>query len=402
MALYEPSIWDYIAQAGSAGVQGFGDARKDALDRAERERQAGQGRDMQLLQIISQGVQDGSIFSNDANANPMASKRGLVFRPSQPERAATITSRPFKSITTSPGVGTVPIITPQPWTADDRRLAGLPTADAMAVEAASGAKARAEGPVAGFNALDPVLSDVAKRFVAQAMNGGTNVERFPAVVANGAYNAWIQNQRQAGDLSINDPGKQAYAKAFFDKAVREEIARLTAERIAATRADNTGSSSDNTPAMVNALENMKKNALGPYASWGMLSTERLQKYLNPDSPQYNASMAAAFNKRDALTKAQNEILSGRISPETRALMLGLGGETDAPTIPANGPPIPGIGTPPVGDPSTRMTPQQMIDESIAVGRQIPVGKRQAWFDRGKVVLTPEQARKIAKALGVKP
>jgi hypothetical protein len=395
------SIWDYVGDALQRGHGNFMGARDDRLQRDEREAIRKQQEDLALLNMLAQGVQSGTVFSNEANSNPIAQNRGMVFRPSQQERATRIADMPMGAPDmrgmVAPGA---PLVMPKPWSDDQRRLAGMPTADQMAVERTAGKKATIEGQVTGFEQYQAPIQSAAERYVADAINSGVNVEKFPQLIATTAYNTWMEEQKASGDMGVDDPGLQTWARSHFAKAVQDVIQRQVELRALTTRAANSGGGADQTVQWARLLQ-ARKEALFKNIDWAESLTEETAKtFTTPGSPSYMPEVANALMEKYRLEQALNEI-SGtmpggqlNLSPESQAYIQSL-----APSAGTGGGGTPNQGG--SGAMGTPMSPED-ISRAVQVGKQIPQAQRQAWFDSKKATLTPQDKATIASRLGVSP
>ena len=401
MAIQVPSIWDYIAQAGNQGVGSFVESRENRLARDEREAMRKQQEEMNLLGMLASGVANGTMFSDEANRNPIAASRGMVFQPSPVERASRIAASP----TGVPSIGApmggagvfAPTVNFKPWTDDQRRMANLPTQDQMDIESTAGAVARTQKEVTGFEQYKPVITDAAERYVAEAMGAGIDIERFPRMIATSAYSAWLKEQESAGNMGINDPGIQSHARTFFDQAVQKVIARQVELRALTTRAENSGRSGESDRIRWAQLLQRRKEALLKNIPWAESLTESAaQRFIDPSSDSYMPEVANALQEKYRLERALNEISgTNPVSAETQAYVNSIGG--GAPT--ASAAPAGASGAPAGGPPV--LTPDQIRD-SVREGRLIPASERQAWFDEGKSFIDPQSAKAIASQLGVRP
>lgn len=296
-----------------------------------------------------------------------------------------------------PGMPMTPSITQKPWSDDQMRLAGLPTGAQRKIEQAAGTEAGLQIETSGFKAYEPILTQHAQRFVSQAVNSGIDVERFPALIAQSAYNQWLEEQEASGDMGVVDPALQQYARSYFDRAVQAIIERRAELDALRVRAANSGSGgrADQLIQWAKLLEARKENLLAPFPWIKLLPTERLQTFIDPSSDSYNESVAFALQEINRLDRALNEISGTQpgapISPQTMQTIQGVTGNSGNTTVPTGGT---SEGPPPMSD--------EDIRRAITLGGQIPAEARQAWFDKRKTRLNEADRQRIASELGVNP
>jgi hypothetical protein len=239
--IHVPSIWDYIAQAGSQGVQSFTDAKKYTQEEADR--QAG---------LATQLFQQGAIGSQDLAKNPVIAKITPNIQPNKPEL--------MRNIAASPKVNPV---TGQAWNDAERMQAGMPSqaqeaaqqtaaqVDAIKQRYMQGghltdAEARAIGVPTGDDeiaATDKVLQQVGPKYADSAL--------APLVQANGGmipYRGWDQavdnataaynSDRQAKGLPPDPSARNFFASQILDRIRQQkllEIEKLKAEGMFAAR-----------------------------------------------------------------------------------------------------------------------------------------------------------------------
>lgn len=412
MTTYLPSIWDYIAQAGTAGVNSFTQSRQDALAMKEREDMRKQQEAMNIFNMMFGAGQSGAMDVANVNAHPIAQKYGVRLAPAPMEMARRIAGSPMGSPEVigqgMMGNVPVPIMKPRAWSDDQRRMAGLPTSAQQTIE--RGQVATAEGTIrrAPFEAVKDELTATAGRYVSEAIGGKlpTNPREF-ALMAQGAadraYQMWLADQGKQGALGMGDPQTQNYARSYFADAVRAQMMQAYEAELLRARTSNYYSGGSNDPTRIarmlqgslNGMRAMRDSLIKPFAfdlgspaGEALLANNEQWLAVKPRIDELNQRIAQ-------FEAAQVGAIQG-IVPDNIDQMLASGPQNPvAITAPA-----PGSGYEQTGIPL--MTPEQRntaITRLTTLKRQMKPKALQKAFEQLWSTMRVEDRQAIARAVG---
>lgn len=255
--IQQPGIWDYLGQAFGQTAGTIQDKRKEDKERMR----------MKVNQI-AQMVQSGQMDPEVANKDPDVAAMGFKFAATPQSTARKIMASPQGMPTQIPdlskfiaptGIGSTP--TPigmttanKPWSAEERYFANMPSEAAIKTDTVAGKIADiklklsqgqsvspTDAALAGVKTgsdlelerqakLDPVLKDAATRHVDTAINtagldtsNAQVLRRQAATLAKSAYDNYVRESEGPGSIMKLSPEDKAYAKSFFDAAVRDQV-----------------------------------------------------------------------------------------------------------------------------------------------------------------------------------
>jgi len=223
-----PSIWDYLSGGLSKGIGSYGEARDRV--RAQQAQQAGL-----MSTLFNQGAIDNTDLMPALDAVGVKAK----IKPNQAQQQRQILSSP----TINPATG-------QPWTDDERKLAGLPSlSDTMESSAkykyltggqiddrtAAVLKLPTDLEIEQGKALsqDKTLSTIGPRYVDLAITqtGGVNAKNLNTVVDR-AFSQYTADRRRAG-LPVDPSHRSFFASQAVDRMKQQE--QLDIQRINANK-----------------------------------------------------------------------------------------------------------------------------------------------------------------------
>lgn len=250
--MYVPSIWDYLAQGASQGINSFQQAKSQAQDEAAKRRaETMQGLQM-LMSMESQGLtpytQVNTQMQEAAKALPWLQGAQMT-GPSAGGLQAQIANTPEKNVVmpnaSASGFGAAPVKFRGRDQFSDTQLtrAGLPTrADEAAsrtrnlradvdLRGAIAANERAASdqafeenmrPVTLISKLEPVIMNAAERHVSSAINaaGGRLSDKQLSRLADAGYTQFLAS-KEGQMLMKTAPEQNVLVKSAFDKAVRD-------------------------------------------------------------------------------------------------------------------------------------------------------------------------------------
>lgn len=412
--IQQPSIWDYIASGLQGGVENFQVGRRDRLDRAQRANEFDTNRDMNLMQLFSQMAANGSMRAADVNRSDAGRRFGVNMAPAPAELARNITESPTGAPEIfgmlpgmAPGMGPVPMVRTKPWTDDQRRLARMPTSDAIAVERLSGAQARTGLAVQQFDQFKPVFEAAATRGVAGALGqlGQPITPRNMGMVAKTAYENWLKEQAEQGELGIVDPAQQKHARAFFDQAALAALEQQKQNDLLSARAFNytSGGGGDENIRLlgqlrqgVDNLNRQNERIMEPWKVFFTIPSKEAQDVFLASNPSFKPVYDEFVRNQGVINGYQQGIAhltAGRIPPNIQQLISA---------IPTTTTEI----APPAG-PASTVAPRSQEQLARAV-RSLREAKRgdaataQTLFSQMWPRLTPQDRQYIATQTGLTP
>lgn len=389
MAIYVPSFWDYLAQAGQQGLNSYQQSKESAEARAARQRAEA----LQGLQFTQGLEQQGVVPYTQVNqqmqqlSSQLPWLQGVQMQgPSQGGLRAQIANTPDSVPQLAPlqvqnmpsGVQSPIAPTPKPsapppqmqrgidqYTDAQRQYAGLPTraqqekeqlgleASRFGLSAAKSNQTYEEGmrPIERLAKLDPVMKSAAEAYVAGELNrsGGRIDPNKLDMMSEAAFKRFVSDKRGAEILQMS-PDQVPLARAQFDRALRnalnEQMDRDLRKQIAALQAS--GRNGVNPATIGNMLANLASKAelsaknmqaeLPPWLrSMTALSSDQLSKVqLSDDAKLKLSNIAAQHAAADQLRQAAAGYASGVVSPEQAQQMLldymnnSIGGTGQAP------------------------------------------------------------------------
>lgn len=414
-----PGFWDYLSQGASGAAETL---RSVQRDKEERERQQ--------LQMIQSMVSSGMMDSITANAQPVVKARGMQFAPTPQEVARRLMKQgsttipeinisqfisPQRSLSAMPAVG--PGVTMPAGTPDERSYANLPSAGALEGDKLtamlSGIKNRyfqtaSPGQVAATQGLvtddevelgkraklDPVVTAAATRYVDQVVNAANLDFTKPEIIrknattlANQAFQQYVKDAGEAGNIISKSPESIAYTKAFFASEVanlvkRAEDAQLKL-RLAATQS---GGNQDKSIQIYNGLT---------------ATADDYQREANDLMKQFNDPTFAILNKPEAAAAQQRigELRAAATLYRQNALKVLTGKGID----PSSFAPPPGTGAsvaPSSGNNIPNLSPEEYTQAKQFM-RNVPKEQQAAILEQRKNLLSTADYTKLKKELGIK-
>lgn len=325
-----PSIWDYIAHAGEVGIKSYTDAKR-----------ATEAKNAQEMGFLGELFKAGHIDSTDFNEEAKKRKLNVKVKPTPQELMRKVALSPELN----PDSG-------KPWSDDERRMAGLPSAAAQKVEKAQASAADTQ--IAGdelqrqYLAGEPiteaqaaalklptheeleigrqmrgnkVLEEVGPKyldtFLAPIMqqNGGRIPARGWQGVVDQAYQSYTEDRKKHG--LAEDPSAKAYFSShLIDRLTQQR--KLDIDALQASRAgQNRMAPEDKLFMALNTTIDVRRKALNDIQDElktntmlaNLVSLPTHQK--DPDVIKFKARLAAANR---AITDAQNgqaDLLMGK-------------------------------------------------------------------------------------------
>ncbi len=363
-AIYVPSIWDYLAQAGTQGLTSFQQSR----DRAEEESRRKRAEAMQGLQMMMSMESQGLVpyqNVNDQLAQMPWLKGAQMTGPSEGGLRAQIANTPDKvpelaipNVTRTTGTSMAPVTKPSAappkmisgidqYTDAQRSRAGLKTraqeeaerlqleAQRLGIEMSKSAEQRSADeytynksmrPVMAIRDVMPVMDAMAVRHVSTYINankGRLNRNQLSSVAAS-AYKQFAASADGKAMLQA-DPTSGVYAQSYFEDAVRKAFLDQEEmdlkQRIAAMQFGSRGMQPNELAnALTNAAKNMTDRAQGLRKAAGVAETIN-----NIDPEGFSKLSPAAQGKitnANMLDQQANEfnllsagVLAGSATPE---------------------------------------------------------------------------------------
>lgn len=365
--MYVPSIWDYLAQGASQGINSFQQAKSQAQDEAAKKRaETMQGLQM-LMSMESQGLtpytQVNTQMQEAAKALPWLQGAQMT-GPSAGGLQAQIANTPEKNVVmptvSASGFGAAPVKFRGRDQFSDTQLtrAGLPTrADEAAsrtrnlradvdLRGAIAANERAASdqafeenmrPVTLISKLEPVIMNAAERHVSSAINaaGGRLSDKQLSRLADAGYTQFLAS-KEGQMLMKTAPEQNVLVKSAFDKAVRDAYMVQQdmdlRKAIAAIQAG--GRQGNQTAQIANALSNaaakMETQAKNMSAELNANPITKLAlsmndpKLLEKISPAERAKAQQIVELRQSMQNFQRAsagLLSGAVTPEQATELL---------------------------------------------------------------------------------
>lgn len=375
--IYVPSIWDYLAQAGTQGINSFQQSR----ERADAEARQKRAEAMQGLQMLMSMESQGLVPYQDVNSQIAGMQstlpwlKGAQMRgPSEGGMRAQIANTPDKvpelqlpNLATTSNVNSpvTPVAAPSKpapkmisaldqFTDAQRQRAGFKTraeteaqqlgidAQKFALESGKAAETRAADtfafessmrPLKAIEAVTPLMDAAAARHVSAYINaskGKLNRNNLSAV-ADSAYKEFIKTADGQAIIKAN-PSSGVYARSYFDDAVRKAFLdqeEMDLKRwVAASQASNRGMQPNDAANALTAVarnltdraQNIRKG-LGPAGTVANFSAEALAK-LPPETQQRLAEVVQLEQEAGQYNSLAAGVLSGSVSPELARQRLG--------------------------------------------------------------------------------
>lgn len=286
-AIFNPSFWDYLAQAGSQGITSYGQSKDSAEQSAARKRAEA----LQALQFTMNLENQGMVPFTQVNDQIKSNEAALPWlknvqmnAPSAGGLNAQISNTPDRNIAipvpnTAGGFGATQVKQSgmDQFTDAQRARANLPTRDQVQKSRLDLTKANLDikggvfnlergqhdaayadsmEPVKRLTELQPVLKNAAERYVAKQINlsgGRLDPKKLDALAQNGFVD--FAADKTNTQLLQMQPDQQVLARSYFDEAVRDafvgQMDRDLRKQIAAIQAS--GRDGNSLPAMINAL-----------------------------------------------------------------------------------------------------------------------------------------------------
>lgn len=422
-----PGFWDYLGQA-------FGQTGATLMEQRKEDRERKRMKVAQIAQMVQSGQMDPEV----ANKDPDVVAMGFKFAPTPQSVARKIMASPQGTPVQVPdlskflaptGIGSTP--TPigtttmyKPWSPEERYFSNTPSESTIKTDQVAGKIAdikmrlaqgqpvsSAEAALAGVKTpsdleldrrskLDPILKDAATRHVDTTINAAkldTNnpqiLRRHAATLAKSAYENYVKESEGPGSIMKLSPEDKAYAKSFFDAAVREQVKQ--AEEVAnRLRLANVGRGDSRTVALFTSLNNTADDIYKAVEAFDKSTIGMAVAATPADKLANNPQLVAAAEERRknleiaaGYRKAARDLIRGKL--DMAAVDSLEAGKT---TEPSSTTPPPQAGTADL--------PPEELRNIISGMRRVPKSEQASFVEARKHRLSTKDYMKLKKALGL--